>query len=179
MSRRDKLQNILDKIDELEKTQAGGLSASTKEVIIPREANKIAVVDIQPTKKKNEQVKKIIEKADRMNKRHRPKIVYQGGNKLYVDEHDYWDADDKFPCPHCEKKIRMQDAANQMNILMKKQRVTKGGQLEWNSYITEVSRLPKMIGKPRSVHMKAASKLRGEGISLDAIGDYTGTGLDF
>jgi hypothetical protein len=179
MTRKDKLQSILDKIDELETAQAGGLSASTKEVIIPREANKVAEVNIQPTKKKNEQVKKIIKKADKLNKRHRPKIVYQGGNKLYVDENDYWGADDKFRCPHCAKKIKMQDAAEQMNILMKKQRATKGGQVEWNTYITEVAKLPMMRGKPRSAHMKAASKLRGEGISLEAIGDYTGTGLDF
>jgi hypothetical protein len=187
MNKKEKLQKILDKIVELEDENVGGgldcsgtqvgsglNSSNEPELHIKVNVDAVKKETIQPTKKRSKKVKEIIDKADKLNKRHRPHIIYQGGSKLYIDEVDYWSDGDEFECEHCGGAIQMKKAAEEMNIFKKSHRTAKAGQLDWNRYITEVSKLPEMIGKPRSRHMKFASQLKGNNVGFDDIKKYNG-----
>lgn len=74
----------------------------------------------------------------------------------------------KYSCPHCEKEMIVAGVRKVKPIGEKKKELSTG-QKDWHSYVNAVAAIPDYKDMKRKDIMKAASKLKKEGHSIDDI----------
>lgn len=107
-------------------------------------------------------IKKIIREVSDMNKNGEPYKDYQG-------------AGDYDMCPHCGGKLTLKELKKSVSNIKRRTSAPKkisGGQSDWHKYVAEVAKLPEYKGKPRNLAMKMASKLKGQGMTIQDVIDY-------
>lgn len=72
-----------------------------------------------------------------------------------------------FECPHCEKEMLVAGVRLKREALEK--RPQSNGQKEWFDYVSEVGKIPEYKGLGRRNVLKAASRLRKEGVTMSDI----------